>query len=311
MTARLSNEFGSAYRTALQVNWTIEDIIGGDKHLDFRKPFLPDAWVDADECSFLSDSEKLLLNHIRSHSYLHIFGFVEEFIVPFVIDQGRSRVHHAEQEEIRALLHFAEEESKHIDLFKRFRQEFLEGFTHECEVIGQAETVAVQILGKSPLGVGLTILHIEWLTQRHYVESVRGNLGLDPQYCSLLRHHWLEEAQHTKLDTLIMEALAQRLNAVDVQQGIEDYLEILDMLNGGFLQQVELDLQSLIRAIGRSFSDQEVTDYRTIQLQSYQKTFLTAGVTHPNFIRTLEGLSMEGLAKVRVWASSLRESDAM
>ncbi len=47
------------------------------------------------------------------------------------------------------------------------------------------------------------------MTQRHYLESVSDDQALDPQFKSLLRHHWMEEAQHAKLDTLMVEALAE------------------------------------------------------------------------------------------------------
>jgi hypothetical protein len=43
----------------VSVNWQIEDIIGGDKTLDFQKPFLPETWVDASELDFLLEPEKL------------------------------------------------------------------------------------------------------------------------------------------------------------------------------------------------------------------------------------------------------------
>src|SRR5262245_52648241 len=42
-----------------------------------------------------------------------------------------------------------------------------------CEVIGPSAAVAGQILSKSPLGVALSILHLEWTPQLHYVASVR------------------------------------------------------------------------------------------------------------------------------------------
>jgi len=54
------------------------------------------------------------------------------------------------------------------------------------------------VLSHDPLGVALVILHIEWMSQRHYVESVRSDERLDPLFKSLLKHHWLEEAQHAR-----------------------------------------------------------------------------------------------------------------
>jgi hypothetical protein len=33
--------------TSSPIDWQIDDIIGGEKTLDFPKPFLPGVWVDA------------------------------------------------------------------------------------------------------------------------------------------------------------------------------------------------------------------------------------------------------------------------
>ena len=76
-----------------------------------------------------------------------------------------------------------------------------------CETIGPPEEIGKAVLSHSPLGVALVILGIEWATQKHYLESIRDDNELDSQFKSLLRHHWIEEAQHTKVDTLMMQAL--------------------------------------------------------------------------------------------------------
>jgi hypothetical protein len=302
-------DYRSAYQQALQVNWQVEDIIGGEKTLDFRKPFLPEVWVDADSLDFLSDNEKLTVNHIRSHSYLYLFGFVEEYIVPFVVGHVQSRIHKAAPEELRALLHFAEEEVKHIQLFQRFCEEFRAGFGSTCEVLGSPETVAAAILSKSPLGAGLSILHIEWMTLLHYVSSVRDNVDIDPQFSSLLRHHWLEESQHAKLDTLIVEAIARQLSEREVQEGIDDYLAIGGVLDAGLGAQMEMDLASFARATGRTLSDVEAQHYREVQQRSYRKTFLTSGMRHGRFQSILAAISPEGAKKVSGVARALVPED--
>ena len=291
-------DFGTTYQQSLQVNWQVEDIIGGEKTLDFRKPFMPEVWVDAEALDFLSEKEKLAVNHIRSHSYLYLFGFVEEYIVPFVVNHVQSRIHKAASEELRALLHFAEEEVKHIELFNRFCHEFRSGFGSQCDVLGSPEKVAAAILSKSPLGAGLSILHIEWMTLLHYVSSVRDRVDIDPQFSSLLRHHWLEESQHAKLDTMIIEAIAQPLSEREIQEGIDDYLAIGGMLDGGFAAQMEMDMASFSRATGRMFSEDEAKRYREVQQQSYRKTFLTSGMRHGKFQNILATISPEGAQKV-------------
>jgi len=78
----------------------------------------------------------------------------------------------------------------------KFAEEFKEGFVTNCETIGPPEEIGKAVLSHSPLGVALVILGIEWMTQKHYLESVRNDEDLDPQFKSLLRHHWMEEAQH-------------------------------------------------------------------------------------------------------------------
>jgi hypothetical protein len=289
----------------LQVNWQVDDIIGGARTLDFRKPFLPDTWVEAAALGDLSAAEQLTVNHIRSHSYLYLFGFVEEYILPFVVEHVQSRLDKATRAEIRALLHFAEEESKHIELFQRFGEEFQAGFNSPCGVIGPARAVAAQILSKSPLGVALSILHLEWMTQLHYVASVKDNHALDAQFCSLLRHHWLEEAQHAKLDTLIVESLVQHLSESEIATGIDDYLAIGGMFDAGFQQQAALDLVSFATATGRQLADDAAERYRTGQLQSYRKTFLSCGMRHAKFQATLTAISPDGAKRVIAVAETL------
>src|SRR5262249_30992385 len=152
--------------------------------------------------------EKLTLNHIRGYDYLCAFGLVEEFILPFILDHARPQLE-GDDYRVRAFLGFASEEAKHIHLFKRFRAEFEEGFGTSLQFIGPPSAAAEAARAHEPLPVALVILHIEWMTQLHYTGSVKDSRELDPQFASLLKHHWMEEAQHAKLDTLMVEALAE------------------------------------------------------------------------------------------------------
>src|SRR5215207_2081489 len=154
------------------IHWRIEDIIGGDKRLDFTKFFMPEVLAQTEPLTFLSKDEKRILNQIRGNAYLCIFGLVEEFILPFVLDHARAQLQ-GNDYRVRALLQFAGEEAKHIQLFKRFRQDFEEGFHTTCEVIGPPDAIAAEILKHDPLGIAITTLHIEWMVQRHYIDSVK------------------------------------------------------------------------------------------------------------------------------------------
>jgi hypothetical protein len=280
-----------------RINWCVDDIINDEKRLDFGKPFLPESLARVDELSFLNADEKRILNQIRGHAYLVIFGLVEEFILPFVLDHVRPSLD-ADDYRVRAFLQFAGEEAKHIQLFKRFSEEFQKSFPTDCAVIGPPAEIAAAVLSHQPLAVAVTILHIEWMTQRHYVDSIKDNRELDPQFKSLLRHHWLEEAQHAKLDTIMVEAIAEGMSEEEIEKAIDEYLEIGAFLEAGLKQQTRFDLKAFERASGRKLSDAEWTEFVRIQEQANRWTYLGTGMSHPNFLATLGKLSPASKARI-------------
>lgn len=273
-----------------KVNWKIEDIIGGDKQLDFTKPFMPESLAGVENLSFLNADEKRILNQICGHTYLQIFGLVEEFILPFVLDHVRPSLDENDYR-VRAFLQFAGEEAKHIQLFKTFAEEFQKGFKTDCAVIGPPAEIAKAVLAYHPLAVALLILHIEWMSQRHYTDSIKDNQELDAQFKSLLKNHWLEEAQHAKLDTLMVEALAEGLSDEEIALAVNEYLELGEFFDNGLKQQTLFDLEAFERATGRKLSDSEREEFISVQHQSNRWTYLGSGITHPKFLATLGSLS--------------------
>jgi hypothetical protein len=293
--------YQGALEASERIGWRVEDIIGGEKRLDFTKPFMPESLAQVKRLSFLTPAEQRTLNQIRGHEYLTMFGLVEEFILPYVVDHARSQLS-GDDYRVRALLQFAGEEAKHIHLFKRFRQEFEAGFGSKCDFIGPAENVKRFVLSHSPLGVGIAILHIEWMTLRHYIEGVRDNQDLDPQFKSLLKHHWLEESQHTKLDTLIVKAVAADCTSQEIDQAFQDYAEIGTFLDNGIKQQTEFDVESFVNATGRNLSKSEREVMTAAVLKGMRWTYLGTGMTHPNFLATVEQIKPEARKQIEEMA---------
>ena len=289
--------YASALAASQRINWRVEDIIGGEKRLDFDKPFMPEALARIAPLTGLSEREGMILNQIRGHEYLAIFGLVEEFILPFVLDHARTRLSDDDYR-VRALLNFAGEEAKHIQLFRRYHDAFSAGFAVDCGVIGPAEAIAAEMLRHDPLGVALVILHIEWMTQRHYLDSVRDDGDLDPLFKRLLRHHWMEEAQHAKLDTLMVEALAEGRDEAAMAAAIDDYLAIGGFLDNGLKAQTELNLTAFEAAIGRSLGEDARAAFRTQQHQASRWTYLGSGMTHPQFRATLGAITPAGRDRI-------------
>jgi len=298
-------EHNYTYRGALEnsqrINWCIKDIIGGDKKIDFSKPLLPESLAGVKKVSFLTPEEQITLNQIRGHEYLSIFGLVEEFILPFVVDHARPQLQ-GDDYRVRALLQFAGEEAKHIHLFKQFRKEFEDDFGSPCQVIGPAEDVSRFVLSHSPLGVGITVLHIEWITLRHYIDSVKDDQQLDTQFRSLLKNHWLEESQHTKLDTLMIEELVANATQSEIDLAFEEYAEIGAFLDNGLQQQAEFDVESFVNATGRTLSKAQRDELTAAVLKGIRWTYLGTGMTHPNFLSTVEKIKPEARKQIEEMA---------
>jgi hypothetical protein len=284
--------FKDLLQRAERITWRVEDLIGGDKRLDFSRPFMPESFARTSELDFLNPDEQLTLNQIRGHAYLVIFGLVEEYILPFVLDHARPLIN-GDDYRARAFLEFASEEAKHIHLFRLFREDFLKGFGTPCDVIGPPDAIAKHILSHPSLSVALLTLHIEWMTQRHFQESIQDDATLDPQFKSLLLHHWMEEHQHAQLDALMVQSIAASLSQSEIDAGIDGYLALGAFLDGGLKQQTEFDLDAFQRATGRTLNDRERETFMARQHQANRWTYIGSGMSHPRFLEALEQLNPE------------------
>ncbi|MFL6748439.1 MAG: diiron oxygenase [Sphingomicrobium sp.] len=278
--------------------WQIDDVIGPEATLDFSRPFMPENLARAEGLDMLSVEDKLTLNHIRAHEYLCMFGLVEEFILPFLMDHIRPSLPDANDVRVRALLQFAAEEAKHIQLFKRFRQLFVKSFGQGCEVIGPPEAVAKVVLGHEPLSIALVVLMLEWMTQSHYVDSVRGESELDPLFANLLRCHWIEEAQHAKLDTLMVETLAEGMTEKQIEGAVDGFLEIGTFLDMLLKQQARFNLQALERSTLRKLPPKQRSALLEQQHQALRWTYLGSGMRHSEFRAALGAMSPEQLRRI-------------
>jgi hypothetical protein len=274
--------------SSLRAQWELDDVLRVDQDLDFSRKFMPDSLARTAAIESLNPLEQRVLNHISAHQYLSIFGIVEEFILPFVVDHARPHLL-GDDWRVRAILNFAGEEAKHIQLFKRFHAAFVRGFPVECQMIGPSEAIGAEILKHDPLAVGLVILMIEWMSQQHYLGSIRDDGDLDPLFKSLLKNHWMEEAQHAKLDTLIVDALAVGRTEEQIQKSVDEFFEIGAFLDAGLKQQASFNLDALEKAIGRKVEDREAIEAQ--QHQAARWTYIGSGMVHERFQDTLNAIS--------------------
>jgi hypothetical protein len=292
-------DYESCVRASERISWKLDDVFPPDMKLDFALRFLPEAMAGSAELGFLSQSEQLKLNQITGNSYLYLFYFVEEYILASVVQHANAEMF-GDPAALRALLRFADEEVKHQQLFTRFRGAFERDFGVACDVLSNPQAVAEVILSKTPMAVMLTTLHLELVTQQHYVEGYReGEVkGLDPFFASLLKHHWLEESQHAKIDALELAKLAEGATAAQIDTAIDDYIGILGAFSGLLAQQGQLDAASLERAAGRAFDDAETKAIAGHQARTYRRALIVMGLDNPMFTKYLAQFSEEGSARV-------------
>ena len=288
---------------SLKVAWKEEDVLR-NRDFDYSKRFLPNRLAGVDEISCLDRDEKLKLNQIIGNAYCHIFAYVEEFIVPQTLEEAQRDIY-GEEARLRALIRFAEDETKHQQMFRRSMALFEKGFGITCGVIPGREDVARVVLSKSRLCSLLLTSMIEWFTQLHYLEHVRADEQLDGLFRDLIKFHWIDEATHAKLDSLVINEIVGPLRLEQREQAIDELLELGGAIDGLLSQQADLDIESLQRATGRTFADDARAEIKTNIQRGYRWTFLVSGLTHPTFTRIVGELTVQGPRRLAAAAEAL------
>ncbi len=298
-----SYSYADCLKNSVKSAWSVEDCFQG-RNFDFSRRFLPDRIAGVNEIGCLNEDEKRTLNQIRGNSYCHIFAFVEEFIIPLVLDHAREDVY-GDETRLRYLLRFAEEETKHQDMLMRAMDQIEAGLGISCGVIQGREEVAEVVLGKSRLAALLLTSLIEWFTQLHYLEHVRDDEKLDELFRDILKFHWIDESQHAKADSVLMNEIVGDLNEEEREGAIDELLELGMAIDGLLAQQTDMDIEALEGATGRTFSGDEKDEIRTHQRRAYRWTFLVSGLEHPNFVKIVNELTDAGNEKIAGAAKAL------
>jgi hypothetical protein len=286
----LKYDYVSCITKSEQIAWRLDDLFPVTTALRFDKAHMPDGLVAVGQLTSLSAEEKRKLNQIRGNSYMNIFGFVEEYIIAQTVQHAEAEMF-GDHDAIRALLRFGEEEVKHQTLFKRYCEAFNRDFGTPCAVLDNAAEVARIVLSKSPLAAMLMTTHIELMTQHHYVTSVRDATDLDEKCAAILKHHWLEESQHAKIDILELDKIAEQAGPDAINKAYDDYFAIVGAFSGMLDKQVEMDLDSLEGSINRKLKDAERREIVPVQKQSYRHTLLQNGMQNRTFDEIARDLS--------------------
>lgn len=280
-----------------KVCWTISDLLPDDFNINYEKHFLPPTLTQENELTFLSPSEKKSLNQIWGASYFNLFAFVEEYITLYSLSLANDSSF-KNSYELRAFVRFSEEEVKHQQLFRCYLDKFNDSFGESCEFIGNEKDVASMILSNSKLCVLLLTYHLELITQQHYTESIKSYEKLDEKFTEILKCHWLEEAQHAKLDLYKMKEVAGLGSEEDFLFSLDEYFMVLDGFVGLLKLQAEMNFESLKKcsADKEKFNDDSNRDvFINSQHKSYVDAFIGLGLTNSKFLKEVEELSEKSI----------------
>jgi hypothetical protein len=290
-------------QNSLKVAWTERQVLEG-RDFDYSRRFLPDRLSGVDGIRCLNEREKLKLNQLMGNAYCHIFAYVEEYIIPQALEAAQRDIY-GDETRLRTLLRFAEDESKHQELFRRSTVLFEKGFGVKPGLIPAREEIAKVVLSKSRLCSYLLTSMIEWFTQSHYVEHMRDRTELDELFVDLIKYHWMDEAQHAKIDSLLIDEITGGISEEDREAAVDELLELGGAVDGLLSQQADLDLVSLEKAIGRTLSEDDKAEIKRNTHRAYRWTFLVSGLEHPNFVRIVSELTRRGPAKLEAVARAL------
>ena len=229
---------------SVKVNWQVNDLIGGTRRSTSRSRSCPSRSRGvraarrpqrAREAAAQPDPRQQLPLPVRVRRGVHP--------ARSSLDEARAAMPGGEPIEVRALMTFAEEEAKHIHLFQRFARGVQGRLPHAVRRDRPAPRMSRRsCCSHSRLGVALLTLHLEWMTQSHYLDSVKDDQDLDPQFKSLLRHHWMEERSTRSSTRMLVDKLAREGGAAAIEKAFADFAALGGAIDGLLQQQVQLDL---------------------------------------------------------------------
>jgi len=106
----------------------------------------------------------------------------------------------------------------------------------------------------------------------------------------------MEEAQHAKLDTLIVDALAEGRTEEQIDKAIDEFFEIGAFLDAGLLTQAGFNVDALEKVIGRKVENRD--ELIAQQHQAARWTYVGSGMVHERFKASLESISANAARRI-------------
>jgi hypothetical protein len=276
-----TRRYAKCIEVSKRVRFDIDrDVIRGRK-LDFSQKFLPDGLSKLGALKLLSVAERRFASQIQGRTYANMFGLVERFIAPKVLEVSRQHWL-GDQTAFEALVRFTDEELKHQEMFRRMERLAAEGMAAGYTFLPQPNDVAAAVLSKSTWAVLALICHIELFVLGHYREAIEPDAALSPLWKDVFMYHAREESQHAILDELEWMRENGNLTAAQRDQGVDDLIALVGAVDGILQMQAKADAAYFRAATGK--------DIEATFLAAYRWQYIVSGVQDKRFNEILGGM---------------------
>jgi len=281
-----SKRYSRAIEISKRVRFDIErDVIRGRK-FDFAKKFLPDGLSKLDRLDFLSAKERRLASQLQGRTYANMFGLVERFIGPKILEVSRDHWL-GDQTAFEALVRFTDEELKHQEMFRRIEALCAEGMPAGYAFLPQPNDVAGVVLGKPTWSVLALICHIELFVLAHYRQAIENDAQLSELWTDVFTFHAREEAQHAIMDEIEWRRADATLSAAQRDQGVDELIALVAAVDGILQMQSQADTDYFLRVAGRTFNRAQVEAIGATFLYAYRWQYIISGVQDERFQKIL------------------------
>ena len=291
-TAATAERYAKCVEVSKRIRWDIErDVIRGRK-FDVSKKYLPDGLSMAPSLEFLGKDEKRLFSQIQGRSYANIFGLVERYIPPMVLEVSKDHWL-GDQTAFEALVRFTDEELKHQELFRRIEAMIAPAMPAGYTFLPEPNAVASAVLSKCTWAVLALTCDIELFTQAHYRQSIEPDRELSDLWKDVFLFHWKEESQHAILDELEWQRENAKLSPEQRDHAVSDLIDLVAAVDGILQVQAKADTDYFLRVCGRTFGGAEVKRIGETMLKAYRWQYIGSGVQDERFQKILGGMITE------------------
>jgi hypothetical protein len=281
--------YARSIEVSKRVRFDIERDVIRAREFDFSHKFLPDGLSKVRELAFLGAAEKRLFSQVQGRTYANMFGLVERFIGPKML-QASADHWLGDQTAFEALVRFTDEELKHQEMFRRIEAMNAAGMAPGYVFLPQPNDVARAVLSKHSWAVLGLICHIELFVLAHYREAIEPDPQLSPLWKDVFTYHAREESQHALIDELEWKREDAKLSAGERDGAVNDLIALVGAVDGILQMQARADTSYFLSVCPRSFDSDEALAIGRTMLAAYRWQYIVSGVQEPRFGQILGGM---------------------